>query len=61
MDPDPTAHEAAATSNHDECDDPSCVCHSDSSHPLPGEGTAEVTMTDVDDIDIPRGNHPSGW
>jgi hypothetical protein len=61
MDPDPTAHQTAATSNQDECDDPRCACHSDTGYPLPGEGAAEVTMTEVYDIEIPWGHHPSGW
>jgi hypothetical protein len=61
MDPDPTAPETAATSNHDECDDPGCTCHPDTGQPPPGDGAAEVTMTEVYDIDIPWGHHPSGW
>jgi hypothetical protein len=60
MDPDPTAHQTAITSNQDDCDDPDCACHQDAGD-RPGDGAAEVTMTEVYDIDIPWGNHPSGW
>ena len=61
MDLDPMAPETAATSSQDECDDPGCACHPDTGQPWPGDGTAEVTMTEVYDIDIPWGHHPSGW
>jgi hypothetical protein len=61
MDLDPAAPETAAASHHDECDDPGCACHSDAGQPPPGDGAAEVTMTEVYDIDIPWGHHPSGW
>jgi len=33
----------------DECDDPDCACHQDAGHPRPGDGAAEVTMTEVYD------------
>jgi hypothetical protein len=33
----------------DECDDPDCACHEDAGHPQPGDGAAEVTMTEVYD------------
>jgi hypothetical protein len=59
MDLDPTAHETAATSNQNECDDPDCACQDAADRP--GDGAAEVTMTEVNDIDIPLGHHPSGW
>ena len=35
----------------DECDDPDCACHEDAGHPRPGDGAAEVTMTEVYDPD----------
>ena len=54
------AREAAAAGAQDECDDPGCACHDDQGE-LPGDGAAEVTMTEIYDIDIPWGNHPSGW
>ena len=54
------SQEAAAANTHDECDDPGCACHDDQGE-LPGAGAAEVTMTEIYDIDIPWGNHPSGW
>ena len=60
MAPDPPARETAATSNHDACDDPGCACHQDDGD-RPGDGAAEVTMTEVYDIDIPWGHHPTGW
>jgi hypothetical protein len=52
--------EAAAANTQDECDDPGADYHDDQGE-LPGDGAAEVTMTEVYDIDIPWGNHPSGW
>jgi hypothetical protein len=58
MDPDPTAHEATATSNQDQCDDPGCACHQDAGD-LPGDGAAEVTMTEVYDIEIPGAVTPA--
>ena len=54
-----TAHEAAATSDQDECDDPDCACHQDVGE-RPGIGAAEVTMTEFYD-DEPGWSHPSGW
>jgi len=33
----------------DECDDPDCACHEDAGRPRPGDGAAEVTMTEVYD------------
>lgn len=57
MDPDLTAHQAAATSNHGECDDPDCACQNAADRP--GDGAAEVTMTEVYDIDIPWGTTPA--
>jgi hypothetical protein len=59
MDPDLTAHKTAAPSNQNECNDPNCVCQDAADRP--GDGAAEVTMTEVYDIDLPWGNHPSGW
>jgi hypothetical protein len=35
----------------DECDDPDCACHEDVGRPRPGDGAAEVTMTEVYDPD----------
>jgi hypothetical protein len=60
MDLDPTAHETAITGTQDECDDPGCACQQDAGN-RPGDGAAEVTMTEVYDIEIPWGHHPSGW
>jgi len=60
MDPDPTAPETSAPSHQDECDDPGCACHQGDVE-QPGDGAAEVTMTEVYDVDIPWGHHPSGW
>lgn len=59
MDFEAIARQAAA--GQDESDDSDCACQPDTSHPRPGDGAAEVTMTAVYDIDIPRGHHPSGW
>ncbi len=52
--------EAATASNQDECDDPDCACHRDTGH-RPGDGAAEVTMTDVYEDDLGWGHHPGGW
>jgi hypothetical protein len=60
MYPDPTAPEAPAVNHQDECDDPSRACHQDDGE-QPGDGATEVTMTEVYDIDIPWGHHPTGW
>jgi hypothetical protein len=54
------AEEAAAANTQDECDDPGADDRDDQGE-LPGDGAAEVTMTEVYDIDIPWGIHPSGW
>ena len=43
MEFEPMACQAAA--DQDECDDPGCACHQDTSQPRPGDGAAEVTMT----------------
>lgn len=51
--------EAAAAGMQDECDNPDCVCHRDFGTP-PGDGAAEVTMTEVYEDDAGWG-HPSGW
>jgi hypothetical protein len=45
--------EAAAINDQDECDDPDCACHQDAGE-RPGDGAAEVTMTEV------YGDEP-GW
>jgi hypothetical protein len=50
-----------AAADQEECDDPGCACHQDTGQPQPGDGAAEVTMTEVYDIDVPWGHHPSGW
>jgi hypothetical protein len=52
--------EAAVAGEQDECDDSGCACHRDVGE-RPGDGAAEVTMTEVYDIEFPWGNHPSGW
>lgn len=54
------ASEATAVNDHHECDHPDCGCQQDAGD-LPGDGAAEVTMTEVYGIDIPWGHHPSGW
>jgi hypothetical protein len=51
------AWEAAAV--QDECDDPDCACHRDAGE-RPGDGAAEVTMTEVYE-DEPGWGHPGGW
>ena len=43
-----TAREAKAISDQDECDDPDCACHQDAGE-RPGDGAAEVTMTEIYD------------
>ena len=53
------AREAAAAGEQDECDDPDCACHGDVGD-RPGDGAAEVTMTEVYE-DEPGWGHPSGW
>lgn len=60
MDLQQLAREVAAAGAQDECDDPDCACHEDDDFP-PGGCAAEVTMTEVYDLDIPLGSHPSGW
>lgn len=40
------ALEAAAINDQDECNDPDCACHQDAGY-RPGDGAAEVTMTEV--------------
>lgn len=53
------AREAAAISDHDECDDPNCACRQDAGE-WPGDGAAEVTMTEVYE-DEPGWGRPCGW
>jgi hypothetical protein len=48
----------AAANNQDECDDPDCACHQDTGA-RPGDGAAEVTMTEVYEDEI-TWDHPSG-
>ena len=52
------ARETAAINDQDECDDPDCTRHQDERE-RPGDGAAEVTMTEVYDIDIPWGSTPA--
>ena len=52
--------EAAAADVQDECDDPDCACHEDAND-RPGDGAAEVTMTEVYEDEISWDDHPSGW
>jgi hypothetical protein len=49
----------AAANNQSECDDPDCACHQDTGS-RPGDGAAEVTMTEVYEDEI-TWDHPSGW
>ena len=42
------ARAAAAAGVQDECDNPDCDCHRDAGN-RPGDGAAEVTMTEVYD------------
>jgi hypothetical protein len=51
--------EAAAAVVQDECDDPDCACYEDLGG-QPGDGAAEVTMTEVYEDEI-SWDHPSGW
>lgn len=51
--------EAAAINDQDECDDPDCACHQDAGD-RPGDGAAEVTMTEVYE-DEPGWGRPCGW
>jgi hypothetical protein len=37
----------AAEAAQDECDDPDCACHDEDADEAPGDGAAEVTMTEV--------------
>jgi hypothetical protein len=53
------AREAAAAGMQDGCDDPGCACHDDQGE-LPGDGAAEVTMTEVYE-DEPGWGHTGGW
>ena len=53
------AREAAAAGIQDECDDPGCACHEDAGD-RPGDGAAEVTMTEVCE-DEPGWGRPGGW
>lgn len=53
------AREAAAAGVQDECDNPDCDCHRHLGD-WPGDGAAEVTMTEVYE-DEPGWGHPSGW
>ena len=54
-----TAREAKAISDQDECDDPDCACHQDAGE-RPGDGAAEVTMTEVYK-DEPAWDRTCGW
>jgi hypothetical protein len=49
----------AAAGSQDECDDPDCACHQDAGD-RPGDGAAEVTMTEVYE-DEPGWGHPVEW
>jgi hypothetical protein len=53
------AREAAAINDQDECDDPDCACHHDAAD-RPGDGAAEVTMTEVYEGES-GGERPSCW
>lgn len=53
------AREAAAINDQDEYDDPDCACHQDAGD-RPGDGAAEVTMTEVYE-DEPGWGRPCGW
>ena len=53
------AREAAAAGVQDECDNPDCACHQEAGD-RPGDGAAEVTMTEVCEGE-PGWGHPSGW
>ena len=53
------AREAAAAGAQDECDDPDCACHQDAGE-RPGDGAAEVTMTEVYE-DEPGWARTCGW
>jgi hypothetical protein len=53
------AREAAAIKDQDECDDPDCACHQDVGD-RPGDGAAEVTMTEVYEDELGWGR-PCGW
>jgi len=43
----------------DKCDNPDCAGHGDTGE-RPGDGAAEVTMTEVYE-DEPGWGHPGGW
>ena len=51
--------EAAAAGVQDECDNPDCACHQ-AAGDRPGDGAAEVTMTEVYE-DGPGWGCPGGW
>jgi len=53
------ARAAAAAGVQDECDNADCACHRDVGE-RPGDGAAEVTMTEVYE-DEPGWGQPSGW
>jgi len=53
------AREAAAAGVQDQCDNPDCACHRDVGE-RPGDGAAEVTMTEVYE-DEPGWDQPGGW
>jgi hypothetical protein len=53
------ARQAAAINDQDECDDPDCACHQDTGD-RPGDGAAEVTMTEVYE-DGTRWGCPRSW
>jgi hypothetical protein len=56
---DQLARAAAPIDDQDECDDPDCACRRDAGD-RPGDGAAQVTMTEAYD-DEPGWGHPSGW
>src|SRR5262249_50250447 len=53
------AREAAAAGVQDECDNPDCACHRDAGD-RPGDGAAEVTMTEVYKDDPDGAAPPAG-
>ena len=65
MDFEEAARQPAANTDHgecddrDDCDDPDCACHQDAGE-RPGDGAAEVTMTEVYK-DEPAWDRTCGW
>ena len=53
------AREAKAINDQDECDDTDCACHQGAGE-RPGDGAAEVTMTEVYE-DEPGWDRTCGW